>query len=201
MNVITLWRKNEFNFFEEATDNAKDLISDKEIYWSLLTEEGKKTVQESIELLPKDISTMYVSPLPRTIETAHYVFLKYPNIDVHMEERIREISYGKYSHCKNNSELDETRIKQINGDYLVRFGDYGENKLEIENRLSSFLLDLYNSDIKGNVLIVSHGSVISYMKRLLDLKSSHIKKGTIEIFNDISFDHLLEYRIKLDNIK
>lgn len=185
----------------EATDNVKELISDKEIYWSLLTEDGKKTVQESIEFLPKDISTMYVSPLPRTIETAHYVFLKYPSIDVHIEERIREISYGKYTHCKNNSELDETRIKQINGNYLVRFGDYGENKLEIENRLSSFLLDLYNSDIKGNVLIVSHGSVISYMKRLLDLKSSHIKKGTIEIFYDVSFDHLIEYKNNLDNIK
>ena len=27
----------------EATDNVKDLISDKEIYWSVLTDEGIKT--------------------------------------------------------------------------------------------------------------------------------------------------------------
>lgn len=58
----------------EATDNVKELISDKEIYWSVLTEEGIKTVKESISLLPKEIDIMYVSPLPRTIETAHYVY-------------------------------------------------------------------------------------------------------------------------------
>ena len=32
----------------EATDNVKELISDKEIYWSTLTENGKKDVIESI---------------------------------------------------------------------------------------------------------------------------------------------------------
>ena len=33
----------------EATDNIKELISDKEIYWSVLTEKGKETVLESIK--------------------------------------------------------------------------------------------------------------------------------------------------------
>ena len=97
----------------EATDNVKELISDKEIYWSLLTEDGIKAVKESVEYLPNNIDVMYVSPLPRTIETAHYVFEKYSTINVIMEDRIREIQYGKYSHCKNNEELDETRKKQI----------------------------------------------------------------------------------------
>ena len=39
----------------EATDNVKELISDKEIYWSVLTENGKKTVLESVNALPKNI--------------------------------------------------------------------------------------------------------------------------------------------------
>ena len=184
----------------EATDNVKELISDKEIYWSILTENGKKTVSDSIELLPSNIDIMYVSPLPRTIETAHYVYEKYPSIKVVMEDRIREIQYGKYSHCMNNRELDETRKKQIAGDYLVRFGEYGENKLEIEKRLSNFLIDISNTNFK-NVLIVSHGSVISYMKRLLDIKSSHIQKGKVEIFNDVKFDYLLNYFNFLNDIK
>ena len=184
----------------EATDNVKELISDKEIYWSVLTEEGIKTVKESISLLPKEIDIMYVSPLPRTIETAHYVYEKYSFINTVIDDRIREIKYGKYSHCKNNEELDETRKKQIAGDYMVRFGDYGENKLEIEKRLSNFLIDVSNTSYK-NILIVSHGSVISYMKRLLNLKSPHIQKGKIEIFNDVNFEYLLNYFNFIKGIK
>ncbi len=143
----------------EATDNVKELISDKEIYWSLLTEDGIKAVKESVEYLPNNIDVMYVSPLPRTIETAHYVFEKYPTINVIMEDRIREIQYGKYSHCKNNEELDNVRKKQIDGDCFIRFGDTGENKLDIETRLSNFLIDVSKTNY-NNVLIVSHGSVI-----------------------------------------
>ena len=184
----------------EATDNVKKLISDKEIYWSLLTENGIKTVMESLESLPNNIDVMYVSPLPRTIQTAHYVYEKYPSIQVIMEDRIREIQYGKYSHCKNNEELDETRKKQIAGDYLVRFGDTGENKLDIETRLSEFLKDVSKTNYE-NVLIVSHGSVIAYMKRLLDVKSSHIQKGKVEIFNDVDFNYLFNYMKILSDIK
>lgn len=184
----------------EATDNVNELISDKEIYWSILTEKGKQIVKDSIQQLPTNIDKMYVSPLPRAIETAHYVYEKYPNIDVTIENRIREIYYGKYSHQKNNEDLDNTRIKQIAGDYFVRFGEYGENKFEIETRLCEFLSEIYNSKEK-NILIVSHGSVISYIKRILDVKSSHIKTGQIEIFNDIEFDNLFKHMEKLKNIK
>ncbi len=168
----------------EATDNVKELLSDKEIYWSTLTEVGKKEVIDSVNNLQKDIDVMYVSPLPRTVETAHYVYEKYPYIKVVIENKIREIDYGKYSHSKNNEELDEVRNKQINGDYLVRFGEYGENKLEIEERLSSFLNDILKEKYK-NVLIVSHGSVISHMKRILNIKTNHIKNGQIEIFENV----------------
>ena len=72
----------------EATDNVKEIISDKEIYWSVLTENGKKTVSESIEALPKKIDKIYVSPFPRTIETAHFVFEKYPMADFVIEQKL-----------------------------------------------------------------------------------------------------------------
>ena len=68
---------------------------------------------EFVDLLLRNIDAMYVSPFPRTIQTAYYVFEKYPNINVHIDNRIREIFYGKYSHQKNNSELDETRQKLL----------------------------------------------------------------------------------------
>ena len=184
----------------EATDNVKGLISDKEIYWSILTEKGIETVKESIDFLPKKIDIMYVSPLPRTIETAHYIFERYSSINVVIDDRIREIQYGKYSHCKNNEELDEIRKKQIAGDYMVRFGDYGDNKYDIEKRLTEFLLDIYNSNNKNStVLIVSHGSITSYMKRILDIKSEHLQKGKIDIFNNVDFSNVFKHDLFLKN--
>lgn len=178
----------------EATDNVKGLISDKEIYWSVLTDEGIRTVNEVVNLLPDNIDAMYVSPFPRTIQTAHYVLKRFPNLKVIIDNRIREIFYGKYSHQKNNNELDEIRKKQICGDYFIRFGDFGDNKYDIEKRLTEFLLDVYNNNDNTNtILIVSHGSIISYMKRILNIKSEHIKKGKIDIFNDVNFNDLLKY--------
>ena len=34
----------------ESTDNVKELLSDKEIYWSILTKEGKKQVIDSVNV-------------------------------------------------------------------------------------------------------------------------------------------------------
>lgn len=181
----------------EAVDNIKEVFSDKEIYWSVLTNEGKKVVKDSLKKLPDKIDKIYVSPLPRTIETAHYVYEKYYPVDVIIEKRLHEINYGKYSGKKNNEELDKTRLKQIDGDYFIRFGQYGENKYEIENRLCDFMCDVFNNNLKDNtILIVAHGSIISYIKRILNIKSSHIKTGAFEKFYDVDFSFLFE-RIKI----
>lgn len=170
----------------EATDNVQGLISDKEIYWSILTEKGKKDVIESINHLPQKITRVYVSPLPRTIQTANYIYEKYPNVEFIIEDRIREIEYGKYSHCKNNLELDNVRKKQINGDYFCRFGDTGENKYDIEMRLSSFLVELSNKYKNDeNIIVVTHGSISSYIKRILKLTTAHLQTGKIEEFNKV----------------
>ena len=186
----------------EATDNVKEIISDKEIYWSVLTDSGRKTVLESIEALPKKIDKVYVSPFPRTIETAHFVFEKYPKSDFIIEKRLHEINNGKYSGEKNNEDLDRTRQRQIAGDYFVRFGQYGENKYDIELRLCEFLLDVYKDNFNDNtVMFVSHGSITSYMKRILKIKTPHIKTGKIEEFIDVDFTPLFKHIKMLKNIK
>ena len=186
----------------EATDNVKELISDKEIYWSVLTEKGKETVMESIKYLPININKVYVSPLPRTIQTAKYFYVKYPDVEFIIDDRIREIKYGKYTHKKNNEELDEVRNKQIKGDYFTRFGDYGENKYDIELRLSEFLIDIYkNHKDDETILIVTHGSISSYIKRILKLKSLHLQTGKLEVFNDIDFEPVFKNIELLNMIK
>lgn len=185
----------------EATDNVAGLISDKEIYWSVLTDIGIKTVKESVDILPYNIDVMYVSPFPRTIQTAHYVYKKYPKIKVIIDNRLKEIYYGKYSHQKNNFELDETRKKQISGDYFVRFGEYGENKYDIEKRLTEFLMEINDKNKENDtILIVSHGSIISYMKRILDIKSKHLQTGTIDIFKNVNFDNVIKHKKLLNDL-
>lgn len=185
----------------EATDNVAGLISDKEIYWSVLTDIGIKTVKESVDILPYNIDVMYVSPFPRTIQTAHYVYEKYPKIKVIIDNRLKEIYYGKYSHQKNNFELDQTRKKQISGDYFVRFGEYGENKYDIEKRLTEFLMEINDKNKENDtILIVSHGSIISYMKRILDIKSKHLQTGTIDIFKNVNFDNVIKHKKLLNDL-
>lgn len=186
----------------EATDNVKGLISDKEIYWSILTDSGIKTVEESIKDLPDVIDKIYVSPLPRTIETAHLVYKKYKESKIVIENRIRELNYGKYSGQRNNKNLDNTRIKQVEGDYFIRLGSTGENRFEIESRLSEFLKDVYtNNSSKDTILIISHGSVTSYMKRILNIKTPHLKTGKVEEFNNVSFSPIFKHIEKLKDIE
>jgi len=42
--------------YGEEKDNVKELISDKEIYWYILTERVKQSVKESLTLLPNNIN-------------------------------------------------------------------------------------------------------------------------------------------------
>lgn len=186
----------------EALDNVNNLISDKEIYWSTLTPNGIDVVKKSIASLPINIDKIYTSPFPRTIETAHYVHQIRPKAEVIIENRICELYHGKYTHQENNKDLDNTRMKQMNGDYFVRLGQYGENNFEIETRISNFLMDVYQNNLKDNtIVIVSHGSVTSYMKRILKIKTAHIETGKIEIFNDVNFKPLFEHITHLKKIK
>lgn len=140
--------------------------------------------------------------MPRTIQTTHFVYEKYKSTEIIIENRLREIGYGKYSGQQNNEELDNIRKKQIEGDYFTRFGDYGENKLEIENRLSSFLAELSkNNAANSTILIISHGSVTSYMKRILKLKTPHLKTGKIEEFKNVNFTPVYAHLKTLKSIE
>ncbi len=183
----------------EAIDNVKRVLSDKEIYWSVLTETGIKAIEKVAENLPKDLNKLYFSPLPRTTQTAHIIFEKFPNVEAKIDNRIREINYGKFSGKENNKELDKVRLAQAEGDYFIRFGEFGENRFEIEMRLSLFFKDLLqNSSENDTIAIVSHGSVISFMKRILNVKTKHLEMGTMKIVESIS-PELIDKHIEMLN--
>ena len=66
----------------EATNNLHEIISDKEIYFSTLTENGINEIKKSLKSLPEKIDKIYVSPLPRTLQTASIVREKYIKTEV-----------------------------------------------------------------------------------------------------------------------
>ena len=52
----------------------------------------------------------------------------------------------------------------------------------------------------ATILIISHGSIISYMKRILDIKSKHLQTGTIDIFKNVNFDNVIIYKKSLNDL-
>ena len=128
--------------------------------------------------------------------------MKASGAEVIIDNRIREVDWGEYDGKPNNPELDAVRARQAAGDFFVRFGQYGDNKYSLELRLCEFLDDVRKYNFKNNTIaIVSHGAVISFMKRILRLQSSHLKTGGFEEFSDIDFCKLDEHKDKLAAVK
>ena len=44
-----------------------------------------------------------------------------------------------------------------------------------------------------NLIFLRHGEATEYMKRILNLKFKHLKKGKLEIFNDVDFENLFKH--------
>lgn len=194
MNII-------FMRHSEAVDNVRGVLSCKEIRCSVLTEAGFRQVAKSVSKLPREIDKIYSSPLIRTLQTAKEI-MKVSGAEVVIDNRIREIDWGEYDGKPNNPELDAVRTRQAAGDFFVRFGQYGDNKYSLELRLCEFLDDVRKHNFKNNTIaIVSHGTVISFMKRILGLQPSHLKKGGFEEFSDIDFSKLDEHEDKLAAVK
>ena len=102
----------------EAEDNINELLSSSPLRCSVLTKKGRRQVVDSANALGK-IDKVYTSPLIRTLQTAKIITENQGNkISVIIDDRIREINWGRYDGQANNQDLDEVRTKQANGDYL-----------------------------------------------------------------------------------
>ena len=184
----------------EASDNVEQVFSSDNLSCSLLTRDGIQKVQENASKLGR-IDKVYYSPIFRTVQTANLVREYMPSVEFVADDRIREIDYGTYNQKKNDSILDDVRRRQKNGDFFVRFGKYGENKFEIYNRLLTFLEDLENENFaNNNILIVSHGNIISSLMRILNIKSAHLNKGEFICIDNVDFNEARRTRNELIKI-
>ena len=179
----------------ESMDNIKQILSSNNLACSFLTERGIEQVKTAVDKIKK-IDKVYYSPLIRTIQTACLFKKVHHDVEFVIDERIREINYGIYGDKKNNIDLDNVRELQKKGDFFVRFGKYGENKFEIYQRLINFLEDVKNDNFdNNNILIISHGSIISFLTKILGVKSTHLAKGEFQIVRNIDFSNINSIKI------
>ena len=182
----------------EANDNVEQIFSSDNLSCSLLTKHGTKQVRQTAKKLGK-IDKVYYSPIFRAVQTANLIKEKIPNVEFVSEDRITEINYGIYNQQKNDPMLNEVRERQKDGDFFIRFGRYGENKFEIYNRLLSFIKDLEEKNFNNNsILIISHGSIIAFLMRILNIRSNHLRKGDFICINDVDFNEVNKTRLHFE---
>ena len=116
----------------ESVAKASGILSSHPGDGVVLTKSGIMQAEQLSFELPKSLSAVYASPLERAIETAEIALGR--DAEIIIEPRIKEVDYGECSGQSNNAELDSVRQMQVRGDYNVRFGVNGENRLDVLNR-------------------------------------------------------------------
>lgn len=156
-----------------------------------LNSAGIEQAKQTAEIL-KDIcfSTIYSSPLKRTIDTAKTIN-KYHNIDIITDKRLIERNFGDFEGTQN-------LLKNIS-DYLDVSLNLDTHNVEsiktLLKRVEKFLLDIYikYKDSDSNILVVTHGgvgiaitAVINNVKE--NLASLGMKNCEVKIFKNLKLD-------------
>lgn len=97
-----------------------------------------------------------------------------------IDNHLKEIDYGIFTDDRNNPEMQNIAKKQIAGDQEIRFGG-GENIREILERFLDFLVDTYKKNQNGEIVVFSHGRLLSIVsKKIEELCQKKIKKSKID---------------------
>lgn len=148
----------------ESKAQAKQIELNAPDSMNVLTDIGIEQVQITARDFIGNLDAVYASPYTRTQLTAQ-IFLDALKIrkDIIIDERLREIDYGNHGdEVSRKEDLTAVALKQIAGDYEIRFGRTGENKREIITRLFDFVIDTFNKHAPNEtILAVSHGRAIS----------------------------------------
>ena len=143
----------------QAESNVKRVLAGRTLE-SHLTEHGRQQVTESANHLMKNIAIekVYVSPVIRTIETAHLV-CDILGTDYVIDERLYETEMGRLV----GMNFEDITMKY--GDVLTRFySDYDpildsfgvESFASVKHRVASLLDELLQKHEDSSVLVVTH---------------------------------------------
>ena len=146
-----------------------------------LSKKGENQIREIIPAFQNcNIVRIFSSPMKRAVESAEILqsgLVNKPKIII--DNHLKEIDYGIFTDDRNNPEMQNIAKQQIAGDQEIRFGG-GENIREILERFLDFLVDAYKKNQNGEIVVFSHGRLLSIVsKKIEELCQKKIKKSKI----------------------
>ena len=147
-----------------------------------LSQKGENQIQAIIPaFLNCNIIRIFSSPMKRAVKSAEILqsgLVNKPKIMI--DNRLKEIDYGIFTDDRDNPEMQNIAKKQIAGNQEIRFSG-GENIREILERFLGFLVDTYKENQNDEIIILSHGRLLSIVsKKIEELCQKEIKKSKIE---------------------
>jgi len=142
----------------EAENNVLGIISSNPKVPHHLTEKGRGQVKEAAaKLKSKKIDLIYVSPFPRTQETAKIIseILNIKSEQIITDDRIHEVYTGELD---GKSDAEYQRFFESRMEKFDKTPKGGENYTEIKNRMTEFLYDINSKYKNKNILIVTHNT-------------------------------------------
>jgi len=142
----------------EAENNILGVISSNPKVPHHLTEKGINQVKEAAQKLKtKKIDLIYVSPFPRTQETAKIIagILNIDSAHVITDDRLHEVYAGELD-GKSDAEYQkffESRLAKFD-----KTPKGGENYTQIKNRMTECLYYINSKNKDKNILIVTHNT-------------------------------------------
>jgi isoleucyl-tRNA synthetase len=131
-----------------------------------LTDTGKsqaETVRDKVK--DKNISVIYCSPFHRTKQTAE-IINKELGVEVIFDDRLREKMSGELE--GKPFELRTKELEASEDPYNHNVGNSGESYQDLENRMLEFINELSAKHQNENILVVTHGGVLSTVKRYFE---------------------------------
>lgn len=129
-----------------------------------LNDHGKQQAQKLHDHFDINFADRIIaSPLVRTQQTAEIVN-QTANLPIELDDRIKEISYGDWDGTKK-SELKQQfpdLFSPISDDVVPEYYKtaHGESFLDVETRVSDFMLDMAAKYPDEKIIVVSHGFTI-----------------------------------------
>lgn len=151
---------------------------------SHLTENGVTQVKKTAELLlnygfdNRNIAAVYVSPLPRTMETAQLIAQVgvFSPDKIHIDKRLIEHQAG--DHEGLSSKLDTNQSWFVSEEEAKAFN--GESSAQVRHRM----IGLYNEVVKksgsGHIVFITHG--LPAMELIESLTNNKVKLHTAQVY-------------------
>lgn len=136
------------------------------------------------------VNKIYSSPLPRAIQTAHIIAKELDIKEIIVEDSFNDLDFGYFT-SRRPSEIKKVQPEMYDERNFFRYEvalKGGESLADLEKRVRSGLKKI-NNKTQENVILVTHGSVITMIHKVIHNRDyyefyPHVEEGSYEkIFN------------------